>query len=211
MMDGEDGPVDPTGASTGRPISNKNAKAERNATPVLAAMDASIEKMITSFLVEIKEAADRAAVVWKVILDKQDMKIELERERVEAAKMEAHAAAMKATNEATQLSLAKMSQESKILMADMEKMDLLAWAWHEMYRERIGQEVMAARAASASLSAPSTIMSPPTPSTFMSPPAPSTFMPPPATVDPIAATELPPGLTTDEEVVEVEPSVTSFI
>ncbi|KAK1610546.1 hypothetical protein QYE76_034219 [Lolium multiflorum] len=120
--DGEDGSVDPAGASTGRPIGNNKAKAERNAVPVLAAMDASIEKMITSFSVENKEAADQAAVVWKAILDKQDMKIELERERVEAAKMEAHAAAMKATNEAMQLSLAKMSQESKILMADMEKM-----------------------------------------------------------------------------------------
>ncbi|KAK1590122.1 hypothetical protein QYE76_037428 [Lolium multiflorum] len=142
--------------------------------------------MITSFSVENKEAADRAAVVWKAILDKQDAKIELERERVEAAKMEAHAAAMKATNEATQLSLAKMSQESKILMADMEKMGPLARAWHEMYRERISQEVMAARAASASPPAPSTFMSTPTPSPFMSPrhrhrsclPAPSMFMPP---------------------------------
>ncbi|KAK1618628.1 hypothetical protein QYE76_024145 [Lolium multiflorum] len=148
--DGVEGPVDPAGASTGRPIGNKKAKAERNAAPVLAAMDASLEKMITSFSVENKEAADRAAVVWKAILDKQDMKIELEREKVEAAKMEAHAAAMKATNEATQLSLAKMSQESKILMANMEKMDPLARAWHEMYRERIGQEVLTARAASAS-------------------------------------------------------------
>ena len=157
----------------------------------LAAMDASLEKMISSFSMENKEAADRAAVVWKAILDKQDMKIELEREKVEAAKMEAHAAAMKATNEATQLSLAKMSQESKILMADMEKMDPLARAWHEMYRERIVQEVMAARAASAS------------------PPAPSTFMSPPATVDLIAATELPPGLADD--VVEVEPPMTPFI
>ncbi|KAK1681513.1 hypothetical protein QYE76_042361 [Lolium multiflorum] len=136
--------VDPAGASTGRPIGNKKAMAERNAAPVLAAMDASIEKMITSFSVENKEAADRAAVVWKAILDKQDMKIELERERVEVAKMEAHAATMKDTKEATQLSLAKMSQESKILMPDMEKMDPLARAWHEMYGERIGQEVMAA-------------------------------------------------------------------
>jgi hypothetical protein len=42
-------------------------------------------------------------------------------------------------------------------------------------------------------------------------PAPSTFLPPPATVDPVAATELPPGLAADEEVVEVEPPVTSFI
>ncbi|KAK1650968.1 hypothetical protein QYE76_068773 [Lolium multiflorum] len=198
MKDGEDGPVDPSGASTGRPIGNKKAKAERNAVPVLAAMDTSIEKMITLFSVENKETADRAAVVWKAILDKQDMKIELDMEKVEAAKMEAHVAAMKATNEATQLSLAKISQESKILMADMEKMDPLARAWHEMYRKRIGQEVMAVRAASAS---------PPVPSKFMSPSAPSTFMPPLATVDLVAAMEL----AADEEVVEVEPPVTSFI
>jgi hypothetical protein len=44
--------------------------------------------------------------------------------------------------------------------------------------------------------------------TFMSPPAPSTFMPPPATVDPIAATKLPPGLANGKEVVEVEPPLT---
>ncbi|KAK1649438.1 hypothetical protein QYE76_067243 [Lolium multiflorum] len=131
-------------AAPRRPIGNKKAKAKRNAAPILAAMDASLETMITSFSAENKEATDRAVVVWKAILDKQDMKIELEREKVEAAKMEAHAASMKATNEATQLSLAKMSQESKILMDDMEKMDPLARAWHEMYRERIGQEVMAA-------------------------------------------------------------------
>jgi hypothetical protein len=54
---------------------------------------------------------------------------------VEAENMETHDAAMKATNEAMQLLLAKMSQESKILMADVEKMDPLARAWHEMYRE----------------------------------------------------------------------------
>jgi hypothetical protein len=34
-------------------------------------------------------------------------------------------------------------------------------------------------------------------------------MPPPVTVDPVAATELPPAA--DEEVVEVAPPVTSFI
>jgi hypothetical protein len=84
-----------------------------------------------------------------------------------------------------------MYQESKILMADLEKMGPLARAWHEMHRERIGQEVMVARAASAS------------------PPAPSTFMSSPATVDPVAATELPPAA--DEEVLEVAPPVTSFM
>jgi hypothetical protein len=83
---------------------------------------------------------------------------------VEAAKMEAHAATMKATNEANQLSLAKMTQEAKILMADLNTMDPLARAWHEMIRDRISQEVMAARAASASVPAP-------VPPTFVAPPA----------------------------------------
>jgi hypothetical protein len=79
-----------------------------------------------------------------------------------------------------------------------------------MYRERIGQEVLAEQAASASPPAPSTFMSPSAPSMFISPPAPSTFMLPPA-ADPVAATELPPGLADDEEVVEVEPPLTPFI
>jgi hypothetical protein len=46
---------------------------------------------------------------------------------------------------------------------------------------------------------------------FMTPPAPSMLMPPPATVDSVAAMELPPGLADDEDVVEVEPSITPFI
>ncbi|KAK1628194.1 hypothetical protein QYE76_002509 [Lolium multiflorum] len=209
--DGEDGSVDPAGASTGRPIGNKKAKAENNAAPALAAMDASLEKKISSFSMENNEAADRAAVVWKAILEKQDMKIELKRETVEAAKMEAHDAAMKATNEATQLSLAKMSQESKILMADVEKIHPLARDWHEMYRERTGHEVLAARAASATPPAPLTFMTTPAPSTFMPSPAPLTFMPPPATVDPVAAMELSPGLADDEDAVEVQPPMTPFI
>jgi hypothetical protein len=45
----------------------------------------------------------------------------------------------------------------------------------------------------------------------MSPSAPSTFMPPPVIVDPVAATELPPGLAADEDVVKAEPPVSSFI
>jgi hypothetical protein len=128
---------------------------------------------------------------------------------MEAAKMEAHAAAMKATNGATHLSLAKMTQESKILMADMAKMDPLARAWHEMHRERIGQEVLAARGASASMIAEvlaargaSASMIASAPSTFMPPSAPSTFMPPSAPVEPVPTMEVPPVLADDEDVVE---------
>jgi hypothetical protein len=67
------------------------------------------------------------------MLEKQDVKIGLEREKVEATKMEAQDGVMKAMNEATQLLLAKMTQESKILMADMASMDPLARVWFEMY------------------------------------------------------------------------------
>lgn len=91
---------------------------------------------MSSFSIENKEAADRGAAMWKAMLE-QDVKIVLEREKVEATKMEAQAGIMKAMNEATHLSLAKMTQESKILMADMASMDPLARVWHEIYRERI--------------------------------------------------------------------------
>ena len=97
-------------------------------------------------------------------------------------------------HEANQLSLAKMTQESKILMADMKTMDPLARVWHEMIRERIGQDVMAARAASASVTAP----------------VPSTFMPPPAPVEQEPAMEVPPVLAADDEVFVVPPA-TQFI
>ena len=68
--DGVEQPVDPASASTERPIGNNKAKAERNAAPVLAAMGASLEKMITSLSEQNKEAAERAAVQWKAILNK---------------------------------------------------------------------------------------------------------------------------------------------
>jgi hypothetical protein len=55
-----------------------------------------------------------------------------------------------------------------------------------MHRERIGQEVLAARGASASMIAP----------------APSTFMPPSAPVEPVPTMEVPPVLADDEDVVE---------
>jgi hypothetical protein len=112
-------------------------------------------------------------------------------EKVELVKMEAHAAAMKATNQTTQLPLAKMSQESKILMADMAKMTQP----NEMYRERIGQEVLAARVPSASMIAPT----------------PSTFMPPPTPEEPVPAMEVSPVLADDEDVTEVQPPMTPFI
>jgi hypothetical protein len=92
----------------------------------LAAIDASIKKMVSSLSIKNKEAVDRGATMWKATLEKQDVKTRLEREKVEAAKMEFQAGVMKAKNEATRLSLAKMIQEFKTLMADMARMDPLA-------------------------------------------------------------------------------------
>jgi hypothetical protein len=205
----EDGPVDPAGASNGRPIGNKKAKIERNAAPTLAAMDASLEKMISSFSTENKEAADRADEGRES--EKQDMEIELEREKVEAAKMEAHA------HQGHQRS------NTAFVGQDVSRIQDLDGQHGEdgPIGEGVARDVPRAhrprgaggRAATASMTplAPSTFMTPSAPSTFMPPPAPSMFMPPPATVDPVAAMELPPGLAADEQIVEVEPPVTSFI
>jgi hypothetical protein len=63
-----------------------------------------------------------------------------------------------------------------------------------MYRERIGQEVLAAQAASASMTAP-------TPSTFRPPPMPPTFMPSPTSVEPVPTMEVPSVLADDEDIV----------
>jgi hypothetical protein len=55
---------------------------------------------------------------------------------------------MNAMNETSNiLALDKMTQEAKILMAGMWNMDPLARPWHEVYRERIGKEVMIAQVA----------------------------------------------------------------
>jgi hypothetical protein len=69
----------------------------------------------------------------------------IEREKVEAAKMEGQANMIKAMNEAS-----TKSQEAKILMEDMLGMDPLARACHEIYRERIDKEVLAAEEDSVS-------------------------------------------------------------
>jgi hypothetical protein len=145
--DGEGGPVTLASASVGRPFGNKKTKAERSVALALTTIDASIEKMVSCFTAEDKGRDERGAAVWKTMLDKQDIKIGLDNEKVEAAKMEAHASMMKAMNEASTIALAKITQEAKILMADMSNMDSLARVWHEMCRERIGKEVVAAQGA----------------------------------------------------------------
>jgi hypothetical protein len=56
---------------------------------------------------------------------------------------------LNAMNESINVALAKMKEETKILMADMSTMDPLARVWYMMYHGRIGKEVMNAQAAAA--------------------------------------------------------------
>jgi hypothetical protein len=54
------------------------------------------------------------------MLDKQDVKIVLEGEKMEAAKMEAQTSVMKAMNKASNIALAKITQETKTLMENYQ-------------------------------------------------------------------------------------------
>ena len=82
-------------------------------------------------------------------MEKQEAKLQLEKEKVAAIKMEAQAGMLKAMNEASHFALAKMKEEAKILTSKLDEMDPLARAWHEMYRERISKEVMMAASGAA--------------------------------------------------------------
>ena len=146
---GEDGPPPPSNASAGRPIGNKKAKSEIAGEAVAAGRDASIEKMINTFTADNKERDEMSRSMWKAVLEKQEAKLQLEKEKVEAIKMEAQVGMLKAMNEASHFALAKMKEEAKILTAKLEEMDPLARAWHEMYRARISKEVMAAASGTA--------------------------------------------------------------
>jgi hypothetical protein len=144
-----DGLYPSSAALTDRPIDNKKVKAERNGASSLARIDASIDKMMASFSSTNKESDERSDAMWKAMLAKQDVKLGLEKEKVEATKLEAQTGMIKATNEASHVALAKMMEEAKNLTVDLSAMDPLARAWYEMYCERISKEVMTASVASA--------------------------------------------------------------
>jgi hypothetical protein len=57
--------------------------------------------MVSSFSLENREVVDRGAAMWKEMLEKQDVKIGLQREKVKAAKMETQTGVKKVMNEAT--------------------------------------------------------------------------------------------------------------
>jgi hypothetical protein len=68
----------------------------------------------------------------------------LERERVQAVKIEAEATLIKAKNDAKSFELTKMVEEAKILSMLLEGMDPLTKTWYMMIRDRIAKELMSA-------------------------------------------------------------------
>jgi hypothetical protein len=68
----------------------------------------------------------------------------LERERVQATKIEAEATLIKAKNDAKSFELTKMVEEAKILSMLLEGMDPLIKTWYMIIRDHIVKELMSA-------------------------------------------------------------------
>jgi hypothetical protein len=91
-----------------------------------------------------KELYDRHDARWKEIKETQKEKLALERESVQAAKIEAEATLIKAKNDAKSFELTKMVEEAKILLMPLEGMDPLTKTWYMMIRDRIAKDLMSA-------------------------------------------------------------------
>jgi hypothetical protein len=121
------------------------AKAERNAGSSTVGFDVSINMFVDSMNTNTKELYDRSDARWKEIKDEaQSDKLVLERERVQAAKLEAEATFIKANNDAKSFELTKMVEEAKILSIPLAGMDPLTKSWYMMIRDHIGNELMSA-------------------------------------------------------------------
>jgi hypothetical protein len=90
------------------------------------------------------ELYDRSDARWKEIKETQKEKLALERERVQAAKIEAEATLIKAKNDAKSFELTKMVEEAKIVSMPLEGMDPLTKTWYMIILDRIAKELMSA-------------------------------------------------------------------
>jgi hypothetical protein len=78
------------------------------------------------------------------LIQAQREKLALEREMVQATKLEAEATLIKAKNDAKSFELTNMVEEDKILSMPSAGMDPLIKSWYMMIRDRIGKELMSA-------------------------------------------------------------------
>jgi hypothetical protein len=105
----------------------------------------SLASICPSFFVDsmnanTKELYDSSDARWKGIKETQREKLALERERVQAAKLEAEATLNKAENDAKSFELKKMVEEAKILSMPLVGMSPLTKSWYMMIRDQIDKE-----------------------------------------------------------------------
>jgi hypothetical protein len=112
----EEGPAPMALAVVGRPGGNKKAKPERNADSSIAGIDVSLNMFVYSMNANKKEIYERSNARWKEINEAQREKLALERERVQAANLEAEATLVKAKNDAKSFELTNMVEEAKNLI-----------------------------------------------------------------------------------------------
>jgi hypothetical protein len=84
---------------------------------------------VDSMNANTKKLNERFDARWKEIRETQREKMAIERERVQAAKLEAEATLIKAKNDAKTFELAKMVEEAKILAMPLTGMDALTKSW----------------------------------------------------------------------------------
>jgi hypothetical protein len=126
---GEEGPLPTAPAAVRRPTGTKKAKAVRNADSSVAGFEVPVNLFVDSMNANTKELYDRSDARWKEIKEAQREMLALERERVQAAKLEAEAISVKAKNDAKSFELTKMVEEAKILSVPLEGMDPLTKSW----------------------------------------------------------------------------------
>jgi hypothetical protein len=141
---GEEVPIPSAPSAAGRPTGTKKAKTERNAGSSGGGFEVGVVLFVDSMNANSKELYDRSDSRWKEIKETQKKKLMLERERVQAAKIEAEATLIKAKNDAKSFELTKMVKEAKILSMPLEGMNPLTKTWYMMIRDRITKELMSA-------------------------------------------------------------------
>jgi hypothetical protein len=144
MATGEEGPIPAAPSAPGRPTGTKKAKAERNVGSFSGVFEVCVNLFVDSVNANSKELYDRSDARWKEIKETQKEKLALERERVQATKIETKATLIKTKNDAKSFELTKMVEEAKILSMSLEGMDPLTKIWYMMIRDCIAKELISA-------------------------------------------------------------------
>jgi hypothetical protein len=107
----------------------------------------SFNMFVDSMNANTKELYERSDTRCKEIKEAQREKLALERDRVQAAQLEAKATMIKEKNDAKSFEFTKMVEEAKILSMPLEGMDPLTKSWYRMIRDWISKELMSSHKA----------------------------------------------------------------